>query len=120
MTSIIPKEQLEHYKNNAVIIKETAEQIIKDFEMFGLEVEFSGNLFNAYDELFDQLIIHVTRLLKEDYSKLQNLLYRIDLNAKKAFQSKPNYSVEETMTEQILEREFLKVVMRHYFKTKMD
>src|SRR5688572_22454734 len=71
---------LSPYINRLDLIRETAAQIIKDFEMFGLEVRFSGNEYNAYEELFDQVEPHIDRLLTTNRSRFMGILYRIDLS----------------------------------------
>ena len=47
------------YLDREEIVKETAEQIMKDFGMFGVEITFSGNTSDAYNELHQQLISQV-------------------------------------------------------------
>ncbi|MCX6294580.1 MAG: hypothetical protein NTX97_00710 [Bacteroidetes bacterium] len=54
---------LSQYINRLDLIKDTADQIIKDFDMFGMEIKFSGNAFNAYEELFDQIEPHIKKLI---------------------------------------------------------
>ena len=50
---------ISQYFNKLDLIKDTANQIIKDFDMFGMEVKFSGNAYNAYEELFDQIEYYI-------------------------------------------------------------
>ena len=65
---LIPKHELETYKKKEEIIKLTAEQIIKDFSQFGLDVSFSGVVQYAYNELFEQLLEHIILLLNKRYA----------------------------------------------------
>jgi len=60
---------LSKYFNRLDLIKDTANQIIKDFEMFGLEIKFSGNAYNAYEELFEQMEPHISQLISSNKSK---------------------------------------------------
>jgi hypothetical protein len=121
MAEIISQSQLERSKNEEKFVLLTAEQVRKDFAMFGLDVEFSGQTAFAYNELFHQLNKHVAFLLERNYEKLMSLLYQIDLGQKelqKAGQVNPYSTVAELITHMILERELKKVLMRTYFKEK--
>ncbi|MEA2105730.1 MAG: hypothetical protein U9P82_03285 [Bacteroidota bacterium] len=53
MSPLISQNQLERSKKEKKFILLTAEQVRKDFAMFGMEVVFSGNTSLAYEELFD-------------------------------------------------------------------
>lgn len=122
MSKLIKKEEIERAKMDAQVVELTARQVIKDFTQFGLEVSFSGDLHNAYDELFDQLDVHIADLLNSSYQRLMALLYQIDVGEAKLaklIDDRPGSSISEVITEAILERELLKVLTRLYFK-KMD
>ncbi len=112
-------QQVEKYHGNEQYVRETAEQIIKDFERYGIDIQFPQNLHFAYDELYDQLIIEIERLLALNEGKLMAMLYTIDVSEKKiveqAHQQKEK-GIAEIITEQTLDREFKKVLTRHYFK----
>lgn len=104
---------------NIDLLTQTAEQIIKDFGMFGLEVRFSGSRSNAYDELFGQIHPHIEKLMSGNYEKFMNVLYRIDLNEsllKKKLSENTSESTGEVITELIIKRELQKVVIRNYYK----
>jgi len=73
------KMNITQYINNLEYINATAEQIKKDFDLFGLEIKFSGNEANAYDELLYQIVPHISQLAETNYKKLLDLLYRIDV-----------------------------------------
>ncbi|NJM16388.1 MAG: hypothetical protein HC896_14345 [Bacteroidales bacterium] len=105
---------LESLKNNEQIIKDTAAQIIKDFGMFGVEIQFSGDTATAYDELFNKLQPIINKLINEQGFKFKSLLYQIDVNSKKVFTS--NVFHLDALTHEILQREFKKVCTRWYFK----
>lgn len=123
MSSLIKKEEIERAKYNAEIINLTAQQVIKDFNQFGMDVSFSGLIYSAYDELFDQLILHISNLLNSSYQRLMSLLYQIDVGEAKLaklIDERPGSSVAEVITEAILERELLKVLTRLYFKNLGD
>lgn len=124
MSSIlIPKHELENYKKKEEIIKLTAEQIIKDFSQFGLEVSFSGIVQYAYNELYEQLLVLIIDLLNQNTRKLYSLLYQIDLSEHKirnVFQENPERNLSEIITELIIERDLQKVATRIYFKENPD
>jgi hypothetical protein len=108
------------YLNRLDLIKDTANQIIKDFDMFGMEIKFSGNQYNAYEELFDQIEPHINKLINNNQAKFMGILYRIDLSdeqIKKAVNENTSESFSEIITDLIIKRELQKVVIRkHYSK----
>jgi hypothetical protein len=117
----IKKEEIERYKQDEDIVRQTAQQIIKDFAQFGMEIHFSGNLQMAYDELFAQTKKHITNLLDSNYPKLLTLLYQIDLNSNKIAKEQAlneELTEAELLTKLIIERELLKVLFRIYYKEK--
>ena len=52
MSQLISQSQLDRSKKEEKFVLLTAEQVRKDFAMFGMEVQFSGNVNFAYNELF--------------------------------------------------------------------
>ena len=89
--------------------------------MFGMDVQFTGNVNFAYNELFEQLKVYIEDLLSVDSEKLMSLLYQIDLSEKELAKNDPNIQFEtipEIITHKILERELKKVLIRTYFKEK--
>ncbi|MFC2096482.1 hypothetical protein ACFLQ3_02145 [Bacteroidota bacterium] len=121
MSQLISQSQFERSKNEEKFVLLTAEQVRKDFAMFGMEVQFSGNVNFAYNELFDQLKVYIEDLLSTDSEKLMSLLYQIDLSEKELSKNDPNIQFEtipEIVTHKILERELKKVLIRTYFKEK--
>jgi hypothetical protein len=121
MSLLISQSQLDRSKKEEKFVLLTAEQVRKDFAMFGMEVRFSGNIKFAYKELFDQLMVFIDKLLSEDSEKLMSLLYQIDISEKELAKKDPNMEFEtipEIITHKILERELKKVLLRAYFKEK--
>lgn len=119
--SIFDSFSIEAYKDQADIVEKTASQIAKDFALFGLPIEFSGNSEWAYNELFNQMCPIIERLIHNDYNRLLSLLYQIDLspaNIKTAHEENPGMPENEMLSQLIIYREFKKVVMRIYFKSK--
>ncbi len=109
------------YFNKLDIIKDTAAQIIKDFEMFGMEVKFSGNAYNAYEELFDQVEPHIKKMVDTNRQKFLGILYRIDLSdeqIQKAVNSNSTEPFSLIVTDLIIKRELQKVVIRNHYKSR--
>jgi hypothetical protein len=103
------------------IVRETAAQIMKDFGMFGVEITFSGNTTNAYQELHQQLIGQVSVLLERNYDLLLSVLYQVDITEReiaKAESELPEYNHIEILAHQIIVRDLKKVLLRRYFKSQ--
>lgn len=117
----IPKDlnSVSEFFNRLDLIKDTANQIIKDFDMFGMEIKFSGNVYEAYEELFDQIEPHIRELIHSNQSKFMGILYRIDMSdvmVNKAVKENASESFSEIITDLIIRRELQKVVIRQHFK----
>jgi hypothetical protein len=122
MNSPLPtlsKEVLQTYFSKKELVDETANQIMKDFGIFELEIKFSGQIDNAYTELHNQLIQQIDHLIKTSYSKLISVLYRIDLSEEELQNGEkylPNYNQVEAMAHLIIVRELKKVLSRKFYK----
>ena len=111
---------LSQYFNRIDLIKDAANQIIKDFDMFGLEIKFSGNAFNAYEELFEQIEPHINQLINSNQQKFMSILYRIDLSdeqIKRAVNENSSEPFSAIVSDLIIKRELQKVVIRNHYKT---
>ena len=113
------------YLNRLDILNDTAQQIIKDFGMIGLEIIpitiGTGNASNAYEELFSQILPLVEKLQKESFQNFYSLMYRIDISEnqiRKMVEQEKDKSFSEIVTGIILKRELLKVVTRRHFSSK--
>lgn len=114
---------IELYKTKTEVIRQTVEQVKKDFTMFGMDVEFTGNTDMAYSELFQQLVATVAHLLEIDPHRLSALLYQVDLGENKIMESSvlhSDWSLPEVITELIIHRELKKVLIRNYYKNNPD
>jgi hypothetical protein len=103
------------------VVRETAEQIMKDFGMFGVEITFSGDTTQAYKELHDQLIRQITNLVERNYDLLLSVLYQVDITDREiaiAEKDLPHYSHIEIIAHQVIVRDLKKVLLRHYFKNQ--
>ncbi len=117
----INNSNVSQHLDQAEIVKQTAEQIMKDFGMFGVEITFSGVIDNAYNELHNQLIDQITLLVERNYDLLLSVLYQVDITDReihKAEQELPHYSHIEIIAHQVIVRDLKKVLLRRYFKMK--
>lgn len=108
-------ESVEKYRYDFEIVRLTAEQLIKDLQTFGIEIVFSGDPLSAYRELLDQIKPILKDLYKNQPSTFQALLYRIDINEKKYRQLSQGENFLDRLAEEIVQREFQKVLIRKYF-----
>lgn len=113
---LINPVELTIYQKELDIIKSTAAQIIKDFEIHNEEISFSGKSDTAYGELCDQIEPIIKKLLSNNVSRFHSLLYRIDVDEEKVKAALTAADSPTTkITKLIIERELLKVVTREYF-----
>ncbi len=117
----IRNDNIKSFLNRAEIVRETAEQIRKDFGMFDIEIFFSGDVLNAYEELHRQLIDQIAALIQNSYDKLLSVLYQVDITEREIAQAEhdlPHYNHVEIVAHQVIARELKKVLWRRYFKSK--
>lgn len=119
----ITHQNIAQLLNKEAIIHETIAQIQKDFGMYSIEISFDGNIETAYEQLIVQLSVEITKLLENDKSKLQSILYRIDLSEnviKSAIRLSLGTDTTTNSTQiiahEIIVRELKKVFTRNYFK----
>jgi len=117
----ISNQNVSVFLNQAEIVQETAEQIMKDFGMFGVEITFSGDTTQAYNELHKQLIDQITLLIERNYDLLLSVLYQVDITEReiaRAERELPHYNHVEIVAHQVIVRDLKKVLLRRYFKSK--
>lgn len=115
----IDPNKLEQHLNKAELVKLTAAQISKDFALFGVDIDFSGETLDAYPELLHSLAEKIQILMETDDNRLSSILYQIDIKESELFAPRhklPNHSPIEVMAHQIIFRELKKVMYRQYFK----
>lgn len=115
----INNNNLQEFLNNDLIIEETIKQIIKDFAIFGITLNFPEKSENIYSNLHIQLTKQITVLAQNNFSKLLSVLYQIDISEKdieKTTKELTNYNEVEVIAHQIIVRELKKVITRKYFK----
>jgi len=111
-------KDLSKFHNRLEIVKQAGDQLVKDFEMEGLKIEFSGDPLTCYEELYKQVIEIVAFLLDQRIERFMQLLYRIDINEKQLKQILEQGNsdrVHADVTKLILERELKKVIIRNFY-----
>lgn len=119
MNLVFNENDLRKYRDDAEIIADTARQIMKDFALFGIHIDFPTDIKLAYQELFNQLEYQISVLLNSNNSKILSLLYQIDIpetQIRQKAELEPEKVLSEVVSELILERELKKVLTRLYFK----
>lgn len=107
------------YIDKLEYLNATAEQIIKDFDLYEMEIKFSGNTVNAYSELMYQIVPHINNLIDKDLKKLLDVLYRIDVpegKIKDCLEGNTSLSTSEAISDLIIKRELQKIVIRRHYK----
>ena len=110
---------IEPFKAKEEVISQTVQQIIKDFAMFGMDVEFPMDMEMVYVNIFKQLEGHIAELLSRNVQKLMALLYQIDIpekNILESWESHPEYTHAQVIAELVIYRELRKVIFRNYYK----
>lgn len=116
----LQNNNIKSHLNKAEIVIETAQQIMKDFGMFGVEISFSGNTEEAYNELLEQLVFQIDKLLGSNSELLMSVLYQVDISDReiaKTASELPHYNQIEVIAHQIIFRDLKKVLFRRYYKT---
>lgn len=117
----ISNQNVSGFFTEGEIVKETAEQIMKDFGMFGVEITFSGNTDQAYYELHKQLVEQISGLIERNYELLLSVLYQVDISNReidRTTRELPHYSHVEIIAHQVIVRDLKKVLLRRYFKNQ--
>ena len=91
----MPELTPEKYRHDLEVVRNTAMQVIKDFGMAGIEINFSGNPERAYQELLDQSFPALKGLYQQNPGSFMALLYRIDVEVRKVKQLSENLSGNE-------------------------
>jgi len=110
---------IKKYRNNKEIIELTVHQIVKDFALFGLEINFSLDIEYSWKEIFTELEKQIRYLLEINSAKILSLLYQIDIPENKIFEKaeqEKHRVLSEVVSEMIMERELKKALTRLYFK----
>lgn len=111
--------EIEPHKSDVMVIKQTVQQVKKDFQMFGLDIDFPLDFNMVYQDLFRHVGAHIESLLAINLQKLSALLYQVDIDETeiiKAWEEHPEYTKAEVITELLIYRELKKVLFRNYYK----
>lgn len=109
------------FLNREDIILDTIAQIMKDFGLFGVEIEYSGSIDDAYEKLHRQLVEQIDRLMHVNSDLLMSILYQVDISQRDIDQTSvdfPHYNQIEVIAHQIIFRDLKKVLFRRYFSGK--
>lgn len=110
----------EKYRHDLEVVRNTAQQVIKDFGMSGIEIIFTGNPDTAYRELLEQAQPALKNLYQKNAGAFMTLLYRIDIPEIKFREVASQFSEEDffnKLAEMVIEREFLKVLTRKLYRS---
>lgn len=121
--SLFRLDDIRRYFDDADLVRLTVAQVQKDFGMFGMGLQYSGNLQNAYAEVFGQMLDIIRELDRSDSSRLRALLYQIDLSEntiRKEADAQPGVGLHELIADLVLQREMKKVLLRQYFRQNPD
>ncbi|MGD9929724.1 MAG: hypothetical protein AB7U05_06865 [Mangrovibacterium sp.] len=117
----INSNNVQTYLDREEIILDTIAQIMKDFGMFGVEIHFSGDIEQAYQEMHQQLVGQIDRLLIDNSELLMSILYQVDVSDRDLARTQfdfPRYNQVEVIAHQIIFRDLKKVLFRRYFKSQ--
>lgn len=117
------KESIAKQIDTRIIIQELIGQIVKDFGMFGEAIQFTENTEESYIILFGQLETFLRKTYSHQTEKLYPILYRIDIlekDIKKAINSPFHEDFIKEITELIILKELQKVIIRRYYKSKIE
>ncbi len=120
---IVEANKLDDYRIQLKFIEATAVQLQKDFQLYDEKINFSGNAENAYDELYQQILPIISRMLNLDSARFFGLLHSIDISEARVREllfGKKQYAVAEELAHMIIERELLKVVSRHIYSSTKE
>jgi len=106
-------EDLNGWMVSQQMVQKVIEQIQKDFAQHDLCIEVEGG------RIIETIQQHIERLLHDDYQKLQNLLYRIDIDERKQIHLQTmhqNMPERDVISFLIIQREAQKVFFKEYYK----
>lgn len=112
------ESELAPFLNREELIILTTEQIKKDFDLFNVEIKFSGNSEKAYEELFSQIEPFITKLINTNYEKLLSVLYKIDVSEKRISEVvNKSKNISDEITRLIIFRELQKVIIKKHYNS---
>ena len=115
---IITEKNVSLYCNKPEVIQQLIEQMKKDFDWTDLSFILSDQQ-ELYQNLVNLIKPFISKLIDDNYQKLLELLYRIDINEKvlaETINTSDKDNLAEEITKLIILRELQKVVRRNYYK----
>ncbi|ALO15896.1 hypothetical protein L21SP5_02263 [Salinivirga cyanobacteriivorans] len=109
-------EELNHWLVDASFNKKVLQQIEKDFSQSDLSLDIES------PEIISLMQEHIEKLLHDDFAKLMNLLYRIDLSESKIESLRaydPTMPERDVITFLVIQREMQKVMFREMYKNRL-
>ena len=85
--------------------------VVKD-----LNIEDQGLVFSNMEMLEDWLAREISLLIDQDFERLMNILYRIDVNEEKTKMAFASSDTAKTIARLIIDRELQKVATREKYK----
>lgn len=123
MKGIVYKEELMNVQAKPENIGLTALQMQKDFSAFSLELFESGDIPQAWQNLFDRVKPFIADLVKNDRHKLVQLFYRVDLSESMlalSLSRQPLVQAVDEITVMLIYREWKKVKFRIEYSSKKN
>jgi len=117
----ITSTNVDVFLNREDIILDTIAQIMKDFGLFGVEIEYAGSIDDAYEKLHAQLVNQIGHLMSTNADLLMSILYQVDISnadIERTAADFPHYNQFEIIAHQIIFRDLKKVLFRRYFSQK--
>jgi len=115
---LIPKPELQRYFDKKTYLNKVLQQIKRDFDMAACTFESPDGEIEELEELQRIVDNALEPLLKENGSRLKNLLYRIDVSEKTIYNEmavNPDLQLANLLNSKIIERELLKILIREKY-----
>lgn len=116
----VSKPELQKYFDKKAYLNKVLQQIIRDFDMAACPFASPDGEIEELPELQELLGRALEPLMKENSSRLKNLLYRIDVSEKSIYNEmavNPNLKLSTLLNARIIERELLKILTREKFSS---
>ena len=113
------ESELQPWLDKPEMIRACAQQLQKDLAPYAIQITFSGDIHEAYAEMFFQLKQALAKLFTQN-SSLQEILYRVDVQESLIQKvAQENEDITSSLTRLILWRELQKVVTRYLLSQQM-
>jgi len=117
---LVPKPELKKYFDKKAYLNKVLQQIERDFDMSACPFPSPDREIETLEELQVLLELTLGPLMKENSTRLKNLLYRIDVSEKAIYSQmavNPDLQLADLLNLKIIERELLKVLTREKYST---